>query len=155
MSLVSPFFGTRCTLRYAHKSSGRKRRLVFLDTCSRVDWSEFTYRAAREASSPALLLLQQLKNTWYVRCLWSTTLQTSDAGSWHAAKMLVGMQSLYARHLVTACECHNVSIHKERDVVGTFLSVGLSVRHTQMHCSTMRIDVFSDLKKRVLMFFFN
>jgi len=50
--------------------------------------------------------------------------------------------SRYALHLVTACECHNVSIHKERDVVGTFLSVGLSVRHTQMHSSTMSSDVF-------------
>ena len=47
-----------------------------------------------------------------------------------------------------------IKSYAERDVVGTFLSVGLSVRHTQMHCSTMRIDVFSDFKKRVLMFFF-
>ena len=68
--------------------------------------------------------------------------------------MLVGMQSLYARHLVTACECHNVSIHKERDVVGTFLSVGLSVRHTQMHCSTMRIGLFFRFQKTRFNVFF-
>jgi len=69
--------------------------------------------------------------------------------------MLVGMQSLYARHLVTACECHNVSIHKERDVVGTFLSVGLSVRHTQMHCSTMRIGLFFRFQKTRFNVFFS
>ena len=146
-------------MRYAHKSSGRKRRLVFLDTCSRVDWSEFTYRAAREASSPALLLLQQLKNTWYVRCLWSTTLRTSDAGSWHAAKMLVGMQSLYARHLVTACECHNVSIHKELCRARRRWNISVRRSFCSSHLDALfaiRIDVFFQIsKKRVLMFFFN